>query len=158
MWVSRKGRLRQMKKLCIAAFWILQLAAREPLAQRIVHTDPSKYRASKAVHDGADQLDYMALFDAHSLDTNLLFLHRGVIQPKSGIGAHFHNQCEEMFVIFDGEAQFTIDGRTSVLKGPAGAPCRMGHSHAIYNPSDRPVQWMNINVSAVKAKYDAFDL
>ena len=147
-----------MKVLCIAAFWILPLAAREPLAQRIVHTDPSKYRSSRAVHDGAGQLDYMALFDAHSLDTNLYFLHRGVIQPKSGIGAHFHNQCEEMFVIFDGEAQFTIDGRTSVLKGPAGAPCRMGHSHAIYNATDKPVQWMNINVSAMKGTYDAFDL
>src|SRR5450756_2518178 len=147
-----------MKALCIAALWMLPLAAREPLAQRIVHTDPSKYRPSKAVHDGAGQLDYMALFDAHSLDTNLFFLHRGVIQPKSGIGAHFHNQCEEMFVILDGEAQFTIDGRTSVLKGPAGAPCRMGHSHAIYNATDKPVQWMNINVSAIKGKYDAFDL
>ena len=100
----------------------------------------------------------MALFDAHSLDTNLFFLHRGVIQPKSGIGAHFHNQCEEMFVIFDGEAQFTIDGRTSLLKGPAGAPCRMGHSHAIYNATDKPVQWMNINVSAMKGTYDAFNL
>src|SRR6185369_9490881 len=130
----------------------------ELLAQRIVHTDPSKYRLSKAVHNGAGQLDYMALFDAHSLDTNLFFLHRGVIQPKSGIGAHFHNQCEEMFVIFDGEAQFTIDGRTSLVKGPAGAPCRMGHSHAIYNPTDKPVQWMNINVSAMKNTYDAFDL
>jgi mannose-6-phosphate isomerase-like protein (cupin superfamily) len=147
-----------MKILYIAALWILPLAAREPLAQRIVHTDPSKYRPSKAVHDGAGQLDYMALFDAHTLDTNLYFLHRGVIQPKSGIGAHFHNQCEEMFVIFDGEAQFTIDGRTSVLKGPAGAPCRMGHSHAIYNPTGKPVQWMNINVSAMKGTYDAFNL
>jgi mannose-6-phosphate isomerase-like protein (cupin superfamily) len=147
-----------MKMLCIAALWILPLAAREPLAQRIVHTDPSRYRPSKAVHEGAGQLDYMALFDAHSLDTNLFFLHRGVIQPKSGIGAHFHNQCEEMFVIFDGEAQFTIDGRTSVLKGPAGAPCRMGHSHAIYNATDKPVQWMNINVSAMKGTYDAFNL
>ena len=63
-----------------------------------------------------------------------------------------------MFVIFDGEAQFTIDGRTSLLKGPAGAPCRLGHSHAIYNPTDKPIQWMNINVSALKGEYDAFDL
>ena len=149
-----------MKILCLTALCLaaLPLAAREPLAQRIVHTDPAKYRTAKAVHGGAGQLNYMALLDAHSLDTNLFFLHRGTIQPKSGIGAHFHNQCEEMFVIFDGEAQFTIDGRTSLLKGPAGAPCRMGHSHAIYNPTDKPVQWMNINVSAMKGTYDAFDL
>jgi mannose-6-phosphate isomerase-like protein (cupin superfamily) len=63
-----------------------------------------------------------------------------------------------MFVIFDGEAQFTVDGRTSVLKAPAGAPTRMGHSHAIYNATDGPVQWMNINVTAFKKVYDAFDL
>src|SRR5688572_6526661 len=89
-----------------------------PLAERIAHTDPSKYRVSPSVHGGPGQLNYMGLFNATALDTNLYFLHRGIIQPKSGIGAHFHNQCEEMFVILDGEAQFTIDGRTSVLKGP----------------------------------------
>ena len=129
-----------------------------PLAQRIARTEPSKYRASPSVHGGPGQLNYMGLFNATALDTNLYFLHRGIIQPKSGIGAHFHNQCEEMFVIFNGEAQFTIDGRTSVLKGPAGAPVRMGHSHAIYNHTDQPVEWMNINVSARKGVYDAFDL
>ena len=34
----------------------------------------------------------------------------------------------------------------------------MGHAHAIYNATDRPVQWMNINVTAFKGVYDAFDL
>jgi len=134
------------------------LLAREPLAQRIAHTDPSRYRVAKSVHGGAGELHYMGLFDAQTFNTNVIFLHRGVIPPGGGIGHHFHNHMEEMFVIFDGEAQFTIDGRTSVLKAPAGAPCRMGHSHAIYNPSDKPVQWMNIAVGTIKGKYDAFDL
>ena len=147
-----------MKQLIVVILLALPLAAREPLAQRIVHTDPSKYTKQTKVHDGAGSMDFTALFDFHALDTNLFFLHRGILEPKGGIGAHYHNQCEEMFVILDGEAQFTIDGRTSVLKGPAGAPCRMGHSHAIYNPTDKPVQWMNINVSAMKGTYDAFNL
>ena len=147
-----------MKWLFACILTLCPLLGREPLANRIVHNDPSKYHLSKAVHDGAGQMRYFAMFDEHSLDTNLYFLHRGVIDPKSGIGHHFHNQCEEMFVILDGEAQFTIDGRTSVLKGPAGAICRMGHSHAIYNATDKPVQWMNINVTAMKGTYDAFNL
>lgn len=147
-----------MRKITLALLTALALPAREPLARRIVHTDRAAYRAAKSVHGGAGQLNFTGLLDGHSLDTNLLFLHRGILEPKSGIGHHFHNQCEEMFVILDGEAQFTIDGRTSRLEGPAGAPCRMGHSHAIYNPTDRPVEWMNINVSSVKNKYDAFDL
>ncbi len=153
-----------MRTICIGRLWAMAMVwtvpalAGEPLAQRIAHTDPSKYTTHQAVHEGPGQMKFMVLLDGHALDTNLLFVHRGVLEPKSGIGAHFHNQCEEMFVILDGEAQFTIDGRTSVLKGPAGAPCRMGHSHAIYNASDRPVEWMNINVSALKGKYDAFNL
>jgi mannose-6-phosphate isomerase-like protein (cupin superfamily) len=144
--------------LAAGAVMLLPIAAREPLASRIVHTDPGKFRKSPAVHGGAGSLDFTALFDAHVVEPNLQFLHRGVIEPKSGIGAHFHNRCEEMFVILDGEAQFTIDGRTSLIKGPAGAPCRLGHSHAIYNPTDKPVQWMNINVSMAKDEYDAFNL
>ena len=131
---------------------------RPSLAQRIAHTDPSRYRSSPGVHGGAGTLDFVALFNADAIDANLQFLHRGVIQPKSGIGHHFHNYCEEMFVILDGEAQFTVDGRTSTLKGPAGAPARMGHSHAIYNATDKPVQWLNINVASFRGIYDNFDL
>ena len=121
-----------------------------PLAQRIAHTDPAKARVSPSVHVGAGPMNIQSLLENDATDTNLWFLHRGTIEPKGGIGAHFHNQCEEMFVILDGEAQFTIDGHASLIKGPAGAPVRMGNSHAIYNPTDRRVQWMNINVAAIK--------
>jgi mannose-6-phosphate isomerase-like protein (cupin superfamily) len=81
-----------------------------------------------------------------------------VIPAGAGIGHHFHNTVEEMFVILDGEAQFTVDGRTATVKGPAGVVCRTGHSHAIYNAGTTPVQWMNLNVSLVAGVYDAFDL
>ena len=102
-------------------------------------------------------MDFAPLLDTTALSTNLIFVHRGVILPRSGIGQHFHNTCEEMFVILDGEAQFTIDGRTSTLRGPAAVPNVQGHSHGIYNASDRPVQWLNVNVGTTKI-YDAFNL
>ncbi len=146
------------RSLFLVAVLALPLVAREPLAQRIAHTQPEKFRTLQHVHAGANQMRYIGLFDDKTFGTNLIFLHRGVLDPKGGIGHHFHNHMEEMFVIFDNEAEFTIDGRTSRLVGPAGAPCRMGHSHAIYNPTDRPTEWMNIAVGAVKGKYDNFDL
>jgi mannose-6-phosphate isomerase-like protein (cupin superfamily) len=139
--------------LCMAC-----LFARDPLGQRIRHNDAAKYRPSKPVHGGDGQLDFSVMFDPRDFNASVLFLHRGVIAPKSGIGHHFHNQMEEMFVILNGEAEFTIDGRTALIKGPTGAPCRMGHSHAIYNPTGQPVEWMNIAVGAIKGKYDNFDL
>ena len=127
------------------------------LAQRIVPNDPSKYATATHIHEGPGQLHFRTVLRAEDVDAPLVFVHRGVLDAKSGIGQHFHNECEEMFVILDGEAEFTIDGRTSVLKGPAGAPVRAGHSHALYNPTDRPLQWMNINVGMINS-YDAFDL
>ena len=57
------------------------------LVQRIVHTRPAGFRASKGVHGGAGQLDFAALLSANAFDTNMHFVHRGVIQPKGGIGA-----------------------------------------------------------------------
>ena len=80
---------------------------RSALADRIAHTDPSGFRSSPAVHGGAGTLDFGRALTADGQDALFYFLHRGVIQPKAGIGAHFHNHCEEMFVILDGEAQFT---------------------------------------------------
>ena len=148
----------KMRALCVAVLLVFTITAREPLASRIAHSDPSTFRPQKAVHGGPGQLDGVIMMDSHALETNLSLLHRAVIQPKSGVGAHFHNTCEEMFIIFDGEAQFTIDGRTSTLKAPAGALCRMGHSHAIYNATDKPVQWLNIQVTGVKGSSDAFNL
>ena len=139
-------------------FFTPAAAQMKPLAERIGHTTPEALRTIQAVHGGAGEMAYMTLLGRDALTTNLLFVHRGVLHPGGGIGHHFHNRMEEMYVIFDNEAEFTIDGRTSTVQGPAGAPCRQGSSHGIYNPTDRPTQWMNIAVSAVKRKYDAFDL
>ena len=129
-----------------------------PLAQRIVHTNPTAFRASPAVHGGAGSMSFTALLNRGAVTPEFNFLHRGVIPAGAGIGHHFHNVVEEMFVILDGEAQFTIDGRTATVKGPAGVLCRTGHSHAIYNPGPAPVQWMNLNVSMIAGVYDNFDL
>ncbi|MES1262400.1 MAG: cupin domain-containing protein [Acidobacteriota bacterium] len=145
-------------KLSAVLLIALPLLARDPLAQRIGHTDPSKQTHSRS-HGSVGDMACQVLVPATAMNVPLNFVHRCQIMPGGGgVGHHFHNSCEEMFVIFDGEAEFTIDGRTSALKGTVGAPTRMGHSHAIYNPSDKPVEFMNINVASIKGHYDAFNL
>ncbi len=106
-----------MKLLCVCAVVAFSLSAREPLGKRIAHNDPSKYHVSPHVHGGAGELRYMGLFDASSLNTNLIFLHRGVLPPKSGIGHHYHNQMEEMFIVFDNEASRGQPARRAVWAG-----------------------------------------
>lgn len=144
--------------VALLCLWPALPSAQGTLATRIVHTDPAAYRPSSAVHGGAGTMSFVGLLNRGAVTPEFNFLHRGVIPPGAGIGHHFHNTVEEMFVILDGEAQFTIDGRTATVKGPAGVICRTGHSHAIYNAGTTPVQWMNLNVSLVAGVYDAFDL
>ncbi len=149
---------RLLLPFCVFALLPLVSAdAQTTLASRIGHTDPSKYTRSRS-HNSAGDMACELLVPPSAMDVNLNFMHRCQIMPGGGVGHHFHNTTEEMFIVFDGQAEFTIDGKTSVLKGTVGAPCRMGHSHAIYNPSDKPVEFMNINVAQRKGHYDAFNL
>jgi mannose-6-phosphate isomerase-like protein (cupin superfamily) len=150
--------MKRLNLFSTAAVLLLSAgAAHAQLASKITHYDLSKTKNIKAVHDGAGAMNFGPLMTDKTLSTDMIFLHRGVLHAHGGIGQHFHNHCEEMFVIFDGEAEFTINGRTSLLKGTVGAPDRMGSSHAIYNPTDHDVEWMNINVGTSKV-YDAFNL
>lgn len=130
----------------------------QAIGKRIVHNDPSKYRSLSAVHAGAGKMGFTQLVGSQALSSNFLYLHAGTIEPKSGIGHHFHHSIEEMYVLLSGEAEFTINGHTSRLKAPAVVPCKLGDAHAIYNATGQPVKWLNFAVSLVKGRGENFDL
>ncbi len=125
------------------------------LSQRIGHTDHSKAFAGKLVHQGAGTL-YMQTLLGRDAIAGLNFMHKGPLMPKSSIGHHFHLDSDEMFLILDGDCEYTVNGHTSVLPGPAGVPCKSGNSHAVYNPSDKPVEWVNFNVRCPNAASGGF--
>src|SRR5690606_37741069 len=96
-------------------------------SDRVAHNDPARYRELSAVHAGAGKMGFTQLIGRDDLSANFLYLHAGAIAPKSGIGHHFHHSIEEMYVILNGEAEFTINGRTSKIKAPAIVPCKMNN-------------------------------
>lgn len=136
----------------------LLVSAQDAPASRIQSTDPAKYRQLTAVHAGAGNMAFMGLLGRGAITPHFNFLHRGEIPAGSGIGHHFHNVADEMFVILNGEAQFTIDGRTSLVKGPVAVVCRAGRSHAIHNSGTETLQWMNWQITVQPNISDAFDL
>ena len=145
-----------------AIFLLLTITAlnafSQSLSKRVVHNNPANYRQLSAVHAGAGQMKFTELIGRQALSTNFLYLHAGEIFDKGGIGQHFHHTIEEMYVILDGEAEFTINGRASKIKAPAVVPCKMGDSHGMYNSSGKPLKWLNFAVSTTKARGDNFDL
>jgi mannose-6-phosphate isomerase-like protein (cupin superfamily) len=116
-----------------------------PLINRIGHTDPAKAMPGKNVHQGTGTLGMQTLLGRGAVK-NLAFMHHGPLGPKSSIGHHFHTNSDEMFLILDGDCQFTVNGQTALIKGPVGVPCKAGNSHAVYNPSAKPVDWVNFQV------------
>jgi mannose-6-phosphate isomerase-like protein (cupin superfamily) len=118
-----------------------------PVAKsRVVKNDPSKLRSQPKIHDGAGTMAFTQLFGPRELTTNLMYLHAGVMNPASSIGEHFHHSMEEMYVLLEGEAEFTINGRTSLIKAPALVPCKLGDAHGMYNTSGKTVKWLNFGV------------
>ena len=118
-------------------------------------TDPSQYKESKNAHGAHGSIHYMELLGSDLFETNFLFIHRGVIPPKSGIGEHIHRNMEEMYFVFNAPAEFTVNGKTALLPAGSAVLCPKGSSHGIYNNSDKTLEWLNIAVSMEKGKYDA---
>lgn len=147
-----------MNRIILLLLTVIALPAAAQLNKRVIPNDPSKYRLLSAVHAGAGQMKFTGLIGSQTLGTNFLYLHAGEIPDKAGIGQHFHHTIEEMYVILDGEAEFTINGHTSKIKGPAVVPCKMGDSHGMLNTSGKTLKWLNFAVSTTKGRGDNFDL
>ena len=113
-------------------------------------TDPSKFIEAKDCHEGAGSIYFMELLGSDTFESNILFFHRGIIPPRSGIGEHLHRDMEEMYFVFNAPAEFTVNGRTALLPAMSCVLCPMGSSHGIYNNSDETLQWLNIAVSKEK--------
>jgi uncharacterized cupin superfamily protein len=135
-----------------------QRTANWPLADRIGHPDLTKSNWGHS-HGAAGLNRCAPLIDASKMQTNIYFILRCEAQPGGGPAEHFHNTVEEMFTIIDGgEGDFTVDSHTSRIKGPGGAPQRMGHAHGMVNHSNETYQYINFDVSYTKGHYDAFNL
>jgi mannose-6-phosphate isomerase-like protein (cupin superfamily) len=153
-----KSLLGHLPAILTLALSIALPVSAQDLGDRIIPNDPANYRLSESAHDGAGPMEYTGLIGRNDMATNFLYLHAGRILPEGGIGHHFHHSIEEMYVLLSGEAEFTINGHTSVLEAPVVVPNKLGSSHGLVNTSDEPLRWLNFAVSEVKGQGDAFDL
>ena len=120
-------------------------------------TDPAKYNAVNGCHKGAGTVRIQRLLSHDVFDTNLFAVNRVELPPKSGIGEHRHYNREEMFIVLNGPAQFTIDGRTVELPAGATVLSPEGSSHGIYNHTDMVLQWLHFAVTREKGAAESLD-
>ncbi len=74
----------------LAAAWS-SAAAQEIKDQPVLgRTVPAQFKDAPNAHGGAGVFKYMNLLPGEEMKTNFLFVHRGVMPPKTGIGEHMH--------------------------------------------------------------------
>ncbi len=159
-----------IRRTLIALAAVLTLAALPAAAQKSMNANPingnvkfSRFApgvmgCSEYPHGGAGRVCHMEMTPGELMQSQFLFVHRGMVYPKSSLGEHVHRRMEEMYFILDDKtAYFTVNGHTAELPGPAMALCPMGDSHGIFNPWDEPIQLLNIGIALADRRYDAVD-
>jgi len=119
-------------------------------------TNPEKfieYDARTQCHGGKGILPLVGILNSDVFKTNIQGVSRGYIPPKSSIGEHLHRTMEEIFIILNTTAEFTVDGKTALLPAGSMVVCNTYHSHGIYNPhNDVSLEWLYFAVTEIKGQ------
>jgi mannose-6-phosphate isomerase-like protein (cupin superfamily) len=117
-----------------------------------------KYDARTQCHGGRGTLPLGTILSGDIFKTRIHAVSRGIIPPKSSIGEHVHRKMEEIFIVLNTTAEFTIDGKTSLLPAGSMVVCNKYHTHGIYNPHDDiDLDWLYFAVTDVKGQGEAVD-
>jgi mannose-6-phosphate isomerase-like protein (cupin superfamily) len=126
----------------------------QTIDERIATNDPDKYKFPVNVPADSSSLRFARIFDRSKLAVSFYSLYAVKIQPQTGTAKHSHPNMDELYVLLDGEAEFTVNGHTSLLKAPVIVPNKKGDSLSIYNPADSPLRLLSFIVSESKGKRD----
>ncbi|MFC1528347.1 cupin domain-containing protein [Candidatus Latescibacterota bacterium] len=137
--------------IAITAYTVSTAYAEQKGKPYFGRTDSAKY---SEVDYGGGTVYEMTLLESELMDTNIFYIKRGIIPPGCGIGEHTHSNMEEMYIVFNAPAEFTVDGDTALLPANSSVVCPLGSSHALYNNSDETLEWLSLAATKVKGKGD----
>ena len=107
----------------------------------------AKKQVMESSHDGSGPVDLYEIWGKSDFQSNIDFIDRVVIPPKSTVGYHRHGNNEEMYIVLSGTADMTIDGEAvtvrkgdMILNPPNGA-------HGLENTSDDNIDLLVIQIA-----------
>jgi len=127
---------------------------RSPLFRRHSETES---REVKNCHGGAGSLMFRELLSESDFKTTLKSFATGTLAPGSSTGEHYHRDSEEVYIVFNEPAEFTVNGHTSLLPAGTCVFSPMGSSNGLYNNSDETLEWLGIEVRRGKGEYKCID-
>lgn len=77
------------------------------------------------------------VLDRGEYDGHARLLGTLTLEPGCSIGAHVHENEEEVFYVIEGTAEYNDDGKTVTLEAGDSCICKNGQTHSIANRSDK---------------------
>jgi mannose-6-phosphate isomerase-like protein (cupin superfamily) len=97
-------------------------------------------------HDGQGVVDLYEIWGRADFKSNVDFMDRVVIPPKSTIGYHKHGNNEEIYILLEGQGTMTIDNEpVAVKKGDMILNPAFGE-HGLVNDSDSNIDLLVIQI------------
>jgi len=70
---------------------------------------------------------------------NITQMSQATLQPGQATSPHIHRDMTEIYSIYSGAAEFTVDGVSQVLDAPATTVIYPGEEHSVANTTGEPV-------------------
>ena len=96
------------------------------------------------VRGGNGEVEMMHLFENDELLGHTQLFSLTTLDPGDSVGYHQHTDNSEVYVMLEGEAVVTEDGKTYVLNTGDVEYCPCGHHHGIENKSDQIARFVAV--------------
>ena len=106
------------------------------------------YYAEKAM-GGEGRVEFHRPFSMEDLGNRFCNLTKATLRPGDSVGIHAHSDNAEVYYMLEGSATVIDDGVETVLNPGDAQFCADGHTHGIYNHTDREASFLAIIVPNV---------
>lgn len=98
---------------------------------------------------GEGRVEFRHPFTMEELGGRFCNLMRATLRPGDSVGVHAHCDNAEVYYMLEGSATVIDDGAETVLNPGDAQFCADGHTHGIYNHTDREASFLAIIVPNV---------
>ena len=98
---------------------------------------------------GPGKITFHKPFTVEQLGNRFCNLTKVTMHPGDGVGQHAHTANAEVYYMLEGSATIIDDGVESILNPGDAQFCADGHTHGIYNHTDKDASFLAIIVPNV---------